>query len=348
LGVDLRRADVRGDDLVRAERDHVAALIDSLGDGVLEADMTTWRYLHVNAAFCKMVGMTADEVFAFDARDDPPWVPEHQRPIAVNLMRRVRRGEAARDHIVMRHGDGSEFPAFVTLSLVLTDTDSPHVVADVRDLTEDRRIAAELADARAAVRVADERDRIARDLHDRVIQGLFAAGLHLEAAACRLDDPAPVLAVVDEIDAAITEIRSSIFTLHRPRGLSTGLQGVLLACADEASRLLGHQPVVTLRGPWQQVGLELIADCGAVARELLSNVAKHAGAASSWLTVDVEEGHLQLTVEDDGVGVDHAARSRGDGLQNLIERAHQRLGNALVERRQPAGTVVTWKVPLSA
>ena len=214
------------------------------------------------------------------------------------------------------------------------------------DLTDERRVAAELSAVEAEMEVADDRDRIARDLHDGVIQRLFAAGLHLQAAVNRPDVRERVVAVIDDLDRAITEIRAAIFTLHRPREVTIGLEHALRVCTAEAARVLGHQPTLTLSGDLHAVPPELVHEATTVVRELLSNVAKHAGASHTWLSV-VADGALTIGVDDDGIGIDPSTGSQaGDGLRNLRERARARGGNVVIADRPSSGTHVEWAVPL--
>ncbi len=214
------------------------------------------------------------------------------------------------------------------------------------DLTDERRVAAELSAAHAEMEVADDRDRIARDLHDGVIQRLFAAGLHLQAAVNRPDVRERVVAVIDDLDTAITEIRAAIFTLHRPREVTIGLEHAVRVCTAEAARVLGYQPTLTLSGELQAVPPDLVHEATTVLRELLSNVAKHANASHTWLDVAVGDT-LTIRVDDDGIGIDSGASTHaGDGLRNVRERARAWRGGVEIAARQPTGTHVEWSVPL--
>ncbi len=119
-------------------------------------------------------------------------------------------------------------------------------MATVRDVTERLETSAQLHAARTRLEVLDDRDRIARELHDSVIQRLFAAGLHLQASTGRPDTRERISAVVDEIDDAIREIRGVIFTLQRPSHLDSGLAEALRVSISEAARLLGHRPTLNV------------------------------------------------------------------------------------------------------
>ena len=215
------------------------------------------------------------------------------------------------------------------------------------DLTGERRVAAELTAAHAEMEVADDRDRIARDLHDGVIQRFFAAGLHLQAAVDRPDVRERVLAVIDDLDPAITEIRGAIYTLHRPREVASGLEHALRICAGDASRLLGHDPRRAFSGDLHGVRPQLVHEATSVVRELLSNVARHADVSNTWLDV-AADGALR-SVDDDGVGLGPPPGQAGDGLRNLGERARAGAAGTGGDRaaRHPTGTHVEWAVPLN-
>ena len=323
---------------LRGERDHVTAVIEALSDGMLEYDVGEGRFLRVNRAFCELVGYSPDDVLS--ATHPAPWWPDHDRPTV--------EFEAGRVEVTLRHADGHHFNVAVTTSEVPGAELSGRFIVMFHDLTDEQRVAAELTAAHAEMEVADDRDRIARDLHDGVIQRLFAAGLHLQAAVNRPDVKERVLAVIDDLDTAITEIRGAIFTLHRPREVASGFEHTLRVCATDAARVLGHQPALTVSGDLHRVTPQLVHEATSVVRELLSNVAKHADASNTWLDVAVDS-ELSISVDDDGVGIDDIVVSGpGDGLRNLRERARSRRGRVVIARRDPTGTHVEWNIPLDS
>jgi signal transduction histidine kinase len=200
------------------------------------------------------------------------------------------------------------------------------------------------------VGLIEDRERIARDLHDTVIQRLFATGMSLQGTV-RLVASDPTSAVdrieraVDDLDTTVKQIRTAIFELEQTATDTGGLRSRILAIAHEASGPLGLEPHVRFDGPVDtgmddRVGVELLATL----REALSNVARHAQATH----VDVEVlvgGEVELRVLDDGVGLPSGDRDAGNGLRNMAARA-ARLGGAFgVRANDPAGTVVEWRVP---
>ncbi len=201
---------------------------------------------------------------------------------------------------------------------------------------QDRQLLAVLAD----------RERIARDLHDVVIQRLFAAGLKLQTAqhlavrpevAERIDD------VVDDLDTTIRDLRQSIFKLRGP--VHVGVRTEITTAVDDASRALGFAPTLVLDGPLDTaVPPWLRNDLVAVLREALSNVIRHANAHAVTARVAVTDGRLTVAVTDDGIGV--TAPAETGGLRNLRERATGHAGTFTLARRAGGGTVCEWTVPI--
>jgi signal transduction histidine kinase len=203
---------------------------------------------------------------------------------------------------------------------------------------------------REQLAVLGDRDRIARDLHDLVIQRLFATGMSLEGAL-RSMPPAVaerVQRAVEDLDSTIREIRTSIFALQSPAPASgEGLRQAILQAARGAAEALGFEPRVSFDGPVDtlvppRVGEQLLA----VLREALSNVARHARASNVDVDVSASTSFVTVVVSDDGVGL--PAGGRRSGLDNLARRARD-LGGAFTARSKAApetGTVIEWKVPL--
>jgi signal transduction histidine kinase len=193
-----------------------------------------------------------------------------------------------------------------------------------------------------------DRDRIARDLHDRVIQRLFAIGLSLEGVS-RSDLPGPVTErlhrAVDDLDETVRQVRSSIFELEERRVPGRSLRQEVLSECSAAARTLGFEPVVHFEGPVDSsVGGTTADHLLAVVREALSNVARHARAQGVEVGVTACGGEAVLTVHDDGRGLDPEA-PRGDGLRNMEQRARALGGSATVDPDGP-GTLLRWAVPL--
>ncbi len=194
-----------------------------------------------------------------------------------------------------------------------------------------------------------ERERIARDLHDTVIQRLFAVGLSLEATARR--PPAEMAQrlhqAVGDIDDTIRSIRSSIFTLEARAEDAIGLRTRVLEVASEAAPVLGFEPSVRFDGPVDTLANpEITENLVAALREALSNIARHAHATASSVTV-TGDTDITLIVDDNGVGAEKFEREGGHGVVNLNERARMLGGSASLTKIEPAGTRVEWRVPVA-
>jgi signal transduction histidine kinase len=198
--------------------------------------------------------------------------------------------------------------------------------------------------------VLEDRERIARDLHDTVIQRLFATGLSLQGAA-RLAQRAEVAEriqqAVDDIDVTVRQIRSAIFELQTTRVPGRSLRRELLAIGGDATNALGFEPVFRFEGPIDNAVADEVAEqLVAVLREALTNVARHAVASRVDVVVEVGGGALELTVTDDGIGFS-GDRPGGHGLDNMARRAEALGGEATVAPGAERGTVFRWRVPVT-
>lgn len=197
--------------------------------------------------------------------------------------------------------------------------------------------------------VSDDRDRIARDLHDRVIQRVFAVGLKLQEAA-RLRDVDQVVArvdqAVDDLDVTMSEIRTAIYELG-VSALPGGLRRGVLEIATELAPMLGVRADVVFHGPVDNAVSQRTADnVLAVLREALTNAGKHAHATRFGVTLSVAD-EVTLNVVDNGVGIETPlVEGPGLGLVNLRKRAEKLHGVFLVEPLESGGTKVTWSVPV--
>jgi signal transduction histidine kinase len=193
----------------------------------------------------------------------------------------------------------------------------------------------------------EDRDRIARDLHDHVIQRLFASGLSVQTIASSLgDDPRAVRLsqVIDDIDDTIKQIRTSIFELRGPLGPQQEVvRSRLLAVVNDLVGALGFAPSVRFNGPVDAVVDEDVADDAvAVLREALTNTARHAQATQVDIEITATGERFAIEVTDNGIGIGDVPRR--SGLANLRERAERRGGELSILERN--GTRLLWAVPL--
>ena len=205
--------------------------------------------------------------------------------------------------------------------------------------------AAKARDDQERLAVYEDRDRIGRDLHDLVIQRLFAVGLGLESLARRSTDPdvtARLGQAVDDLDGTIKDIRRTIFALGSFRE-STDLQAELERLVDRAATTLTFRPSLTIEGPLRTLVPPLVApDLLAVLGEALSNASRHAQASSVEVTLSVGD-EVVMVVSDDGRGI--AGDVRESGLGNMRERALKHGGVFTITSTAGRGTTLEWRVP---
>ena len=207
---------------------------------------------------------------------------------------------------------------------------------------------ARLHDQVRVLSVLDDRDRIARDLHDRVIQRIFAVGMTLQGVA-RMPDPTQagtrIEKAVDELDTTIAEIRSTIFELGET-SLPGGLRQSIVQLSDEMAPSLGARPKLSFHGPVDNTVPRPTADhVLAVVREALTNAGKYANATAYHVTLRVEDD-VVLEVADNGSGFDPATAGTGLGLVNLRNRAEKLNGSFQVVSEAQEGTRLIWTVPI--
>jgi signal transduction histidine kinase len=214
-------------------------------------------------------------------------------------------------------------------------------------------VAIELAEARAEQQRAamlDERDRIAADLHDHVIQRLFAAGLSLQSVAASLSagrNRSRIQDTITDLDDTISQIRTTIFQLHQTPGTPAhSVRGRLLDVITDAAPALGFEPAVRFTGLLEDTLTDdLVEDLLAVLREALTNIARHAQARSADIDLTTLPDQLILDVRDNGIGID--STTRRSGLANLHRRAERHGGTLTITRCDPSGTRLSWSIPLT-
>jgi PAS domain S-box-containing protein len=333
------------DDARRAEA-QLAAIARSSDDAMfsmtLDEAIAGW-----NPGAEYLLGYREEEIAGRPAAD---LIPESARPDFETAIDRLRAGGRARPYDSWcRKCHGSLVEVSITLSAM---RDAQGVLigfsAVLADLTERRIAEEELALARTQTEVLSERDRIARDLHDHVIQQLFASGMSLQASLATTppeEVATRIRTVVDDLDNTILQIRTTIFGLHQSSQMATGLRSQLLDVARHAKGTLGFEPSVQFKGPVDAVASDRVAEhLVAVVREALANVARHAGASRVRVVLDAGE-ELVLTVIDDGRGMGET--SRRSGLRNLSERAALLGGSFRIEGAREGGTHLEWRVPLN-
>jgi PAS domain S-box-containing protein len=319
-------------------------LLERMADGVVVRDVRVDRIVYANPAMEALTGLDR-AVLTTMGRND----------IAEHLCTRWNDATSADDtgaHVAstgvatcsITAADGSERE----LELHHSDVDhNGYRMTVVLDVTGRANRAEQVDHLCEAVWV--ERDRLARDLHDGVVQSVFATSLTLAAAALRA--PASVRGhiedAIDGLDGVVQQLRSTVFGLARPSSVGGDAADLLRTIAEKAARGLGFHPTVECVGDVDRVSdPELLGHLVLAAREALSNVARHAKATAVGITLDVCDRSVDLIVADNGIGVPIDHRS-GDGIDNLRRRAEECGGSCTIASHPGAGTTVRWSVPLA-
>lgn len=234
-------------------------------------------------------------------------------------------------------GRVSESPRFTQADAEIAGTFAHHA-AMVLELAAARDVAEQL-------HRLEDRQQIARDLHDHVIQRLYGTGMSLSRLARNSDGEvrAGVEAAIAALDDTIRQIRSTILSLRATEDHYATLEKLVMDIAAEATPLLGFQPEVALVAPAGEVSGRLAGDLAACVREGLSNVVRHAHADKVEINAYVDASGMRLTLHDNGTGIQSERRS---GLLNLAERAAQHGGTFEVTSPPGDGTLLTWVVPV--
>jgi PAS domain S-box-containing protein len=324
------------------------AVVQASPDGLVIAD-ADGRIVYVNAAMCEITGFGRDDLIGRSVDD---LVPDSARETHGDHRAQFARAPRTRPMgrglpLTALRKDGTE----VAVEISLSPVESPGgvlTIASVRDITDRLEQSERLRSAAEMLALSTERERIARDLHDTVLQRLFGLGLDLQALGMR-SDPAVterIESAVDEIDRIIREIRTTVFTLgsaQRAGSLGADLADVIA----QATRVLGFTPRLRIGGPVEslvtpEARLEMVASL----REALGNVARHARATEAVVELTVDD-MLELSVRDNGVGLpDGFEASAGNGLKNLVSRAELLGGTCMVANGDGGGVLMRWRVPL--
>jgi PAS domain S-box-containing protein len=346
---------------VHVDESVLQSALDQNPDGIVIADRSG-AILYINSSLRAMTGFTEEELVGHSIET---LVPDRVRGHHAGLRGRYLTQPRTRpmgqglDLTAMR-ADGSEVPVEISLSPISTGNDGtgPYIVASVRDVTERLVADQRLQSTREALTLSAERERIARDLHDTVLQRLFGLGLELQAVAMSAGDTASHLETrlehaVDEIDRIIKEIRTSVFTLgaaNREGSLGQEIGDILA----QSARVLGFTPRLRIEGPIENmIGPALRADLVAVLRETLANVARHSHATACSVELLLAATTLELAVTDNGRGIPDDVVSAGNGLRNIAARAEKYGGRfthtpaASTAPTDRPGTRLVWSVPVT-
>lgn len=329
---------------VRAELEHdtVRRSLDAVDDAVLMFDPASLQLTYVNRGAEEQLGYDRKRLLGemTPLHVLPEYSDEAFRQ-AIEPVTACRVPAVLLSTNVLR-ADGELTPVEIRIQYPDIGADRRAVVAISRDVS-DREMAAErLRVSEARVSLVEERERIGRDLHDVVIQRLFATGMQLQAA---LGSPPQLLeraqATISDLDETIAAIRDTVFQLTTAE---IPLEREISLVVDRHRRASHNQIEIEIEGPVAELGGEVGQHLVATLNELLSNVSRHAKAGLALVTIRIGS-EVELTVSDDGVGMANAVH-RGYGLSNVARRARE-LGGDLDVRSglDGRGLLVTWTVP---
>ncbi len=318
----------------QAAQAQLAAIVESSADGIFSMSdrgvITSWN-------------PGAEAIFGFNRADVvghhvARYFPDD--PVLEELLDSALGARFAVAETRWPKSDGSMIDVAVSVSTLAVGNETGFSVL-VRDISELASVRSE----RDRLLISADRERIARDLHDLVIQRLFGAGLRLQGALGLIDNEpavARVSSTIEDLDATIKEIREAIFALESAPG--TGLRARALEAVTDATEALGFKPTVSFRGlEDREVALAIQLEAAAVLREALSNTARHARASRVEVHVSVGD-ELGVLVVDNGVGVGKPRRM--SGIANARARAELLGGHLEVSPAEGGGTRFDWRVPI--
>ncbi len=325
---------------IRSQRDHLNMIVEALEDGLIEVDLNTSTFMQTNERFCQIIGYSREEVLG--ATIPTPWLAETD---IASVRSRLLHEPSVRLESTLTHRNGTVIPVSLSASQLMKEDDLFTLVAVFHDLTQERHDALLVSQSRERVAIAEERDRIGRDLHDTVIQRLFATGMLLQSAAGRPDERDRVARAVADIDAAIRELRTSIFSMTTP-GEDMSVSDAISITTEEARRVFdGVLQVRIAKGVDYRVSDMLRDELIAVIRESLTNVVKHAKAQRAQVDVTIEGDEVVVRIFDNGTGFDPTTLNGGHGLRNLTARANRLSGHCSIESSS-GSTRITFSAPL--
>lgn len=341
------------DRLAEEDRLHrILATLDASDDGIFMFDAETLQFAHVNEGAVRLVGYDRSSLAEMTPMHLNPHTSEPEyRALVGELL--ARPGQHHHRTTALMRADGTEVPVEKTYWAASPARDGTRwIVALARDISERLAADAALQASDAALRaaheqllLAEDRDRIARDLHDTVIQRLFAAGLVLQSLASGTDErtSARLQYTVDELDETIRDLRMAVFSLTAQQA-PPGLRGRLLDVITDATPALRSDPRLEFNGAIDALPERIAEHLVATLRDALSNLVHRAQGCTIWVTVSVGDD-VHLRVDDDGTGASDDLIG-AHGAATLARRAEHLGGSCLCGPRRGGGNRLDWRVPL--
>jgi PAS domain S-box-containing protein len=330
------------------------ALLEAAPDGIAVVD-ENGTILVVNSQLCNLFGYSPAEL---SGQRVEVLVPSRLRAGHAGHRRSydsrpTRRPMGLGLDLVGLRKDGNEFPLEISLSPVMSG-DRSVTIATVRDVTERRRLEAEQEAMRSMLDTEQERYRIGMDLHDGIMQDIYAATLALDMAYEDIDqDPGQAKHVVgrsiEQLQRVIQDIRSYIFDL-RPRQFTGDLRHALIELGREFEENSAIETRVSAPTEMPAIEHQIGVTLYVIAHEALSNTRKYAAASEVLISLEHSDGLLHLDIRDDGSGFDASAAVSEShrGLRNMVSRAGVIGADLGIESAPGRGTVVHAKVDLDS
>ncbi len=327
-------------------------VMDNAAQALFVSRVADMRFTYVNNAACELTGYDEAELLDLEPQHldtrgresgGVAWHTEHAASTRTTVVRRK---------------DGVDIPVEITSGVPSSSPGGdPQVMFLVADITQRLRDQESITRSAEELRIAEERDRIARDLHDTVIQRLFAAGMDLQVTARAVVDnddgiETRIENAIDEIDASIADIRAAISTTLSASAAPPDLSAAICAIVDESAATLGFAPIVEIAIDEDNPPPAVIVDQALpTLREALSNVIRHAAASEVVVTVTCDgRDYFEMSITDDGIGFASGDKSRsrirGRGIANMSARAAGLGGTCSIERAGSCGTTIVWQAPL--
>jgi len=332
----------------------VLTTLDASDDGVFIFDAATLKYSYVNDGAVRLVGYAHDELTTMTPLHLEPHANAASYRALIDQLQ-AQEGKSVNWQSSLLRKDGREIPVEETFQAAPAGRDgSLWVIVLARGIADRLRAEQELRHSQDALReaarvmaVADDRERIARDLHDTVIQRLFGSGMKLQATMSIANEEVQtrLASTIEDLDDTIKELRMAIFSLQGAASAAPGgLRGQIVEVVTAAAESLGFDPRVQFEGPIESIDESVMIELLPSLREALSNIARHAEAGTVRVRFVVADS-VEMTVTDDGVGVPEQVVG-GRGLENMVQRAQRVGGTARISALRGGGTEVTWMAPL--
>ncbi|MHB8572589.1 MAG: PAS domain-containing sensor histidine kinase [Candidatus Dormibacteria bacterium] len=325
------------------------AILAAVPDGILVVG-PDGVISYANRQAVTLSGYEADELVGMPVEHlvPPPLRERHQRNRETYRLAPSIRTMGSQLDIHILCSDGRQLPVDISLS-PLDEEGPPSVVVAIRDITAHREVERKHAQLRQRLALVDDRERIARDIHDTVIQTLFGVGMNLQASLGRVDDPDLLTRLEDavaRIDGSIKNLRDYIFELRPAGALEAGLEDLVVQLGADLESQAGLAFDLAVEPDAAALLSAHVHELGRAVQEAFSNIARHASATTVTVAIRRANGQGVIEIRDNGRGFDELRTGqRGHGLRNIRERARRMGGDAIFSTGRD-GTTVRISVPL--